>query len=186
MPRITPVFRPTDHPNAGDPAIDAGLAELFETLFPGNPDPAFDMGHVGVALAAQNPGLALRLSQLSRFVALDLPWCARADLRELAIQAANRHFGSDFSFEARRGAGAAAGLSAEQLAAIPEWRTSGLFDEEQRLVVEYAYAVASGLVPADLSARMVAAFGEKGTVEATTVIGLWSFWAMFLNATHTT
>lgn len=183
MPRVTPVFRPTDHPETGEPAIDAGLAELFGTLFPGNPDPAFDMGHVGVALAAQNPGLALRLSQLSRFAALDLPWCARADLRELAIQAANRHFGSDFSFDARRGAGAAAGLSPEQLAAIPEWRTSGLFDTEQKLVVEYAYAVASGVVPSELSTRMVAAFGERGTVEATAVIGLWSFWAMFLNAT---
>jgi alkylhydroperoxidase family enzyme len=72
----------------------------------------------------------------------------------------------------------------ELLAAIPYWRTTSLFNTEQRLVIEYTNAVVAGDVPAELFARVVAQYGEKGAVEFTTAIAWWSFWAMFLNATR--
>src|SRR5205823_6652455 len=155
--------------------------ELFGTLFPGVEDPELDESHAGLAIAAHNPKLALALAQLSRLIALDLPWCRRTDLRELAIQTVNLHFGSDYSFEARRAAARAAGLSDELLAALGDWRASPLLNDEQRLVIEYAHAAASGRVPAELFQRVVEHYGERGAVELTTVVGFWAFWAMLLN-----
>jgi 4-carboxymuconolactone decarboxylase len=180
--RVKGMFKPGDYPADVDAATGQEIAALFDYLFPGVEHPEIDDSHSGIAIAAQNPQLALKLAQLSRFIALDTAWCKRADLRELAIQTVNLHFRSDFSFRARLPNAKAAGIGADLLAALPEWRTSDLFDEEQRLVVEYTQAVVSGSVSDALFERVVAAYGEKGAVEFTTVVGFWSFWAMLLNA----
>jgi ABC-type uncharacterized transport system ATPase subunit len=135
-------------------------------------------------IAALNPKLALNLAKLSGFIALELPWCERRDLRELAIQSVNVHFKSAYSFKARKPTAEAAGISAEQQAALESWETSDLFEDEQRLVIAYAHAVASGAVPPEIFSRVADRYGEKGAVELTTVIAFWSFWAMFLNATR--
>lgn len=184
MSRVTAVYKPSDYPGTPDEQTREDLAELFGHMFPGVENPEIDKPHSGVAIAALNPKLALHLSKLSGFAALQLGWSKRADLREIAIQAVNLHFRSDFSAQSRFGAWEAVGLRMEQLAALPYWRTSDLFDEEQRLVVEYALAVVSGEVPQPLFARVVERFGEKGAVECTAVIGIWSMWAMLLGATQ--
>lgn len=175
--RVKGIFRPSDYP--GNPAE---AEALFAALCPGMSDPQIDRDHAGLAIAAHQPRLALLLSQLSRFLALDTGWGQRADLRELAIQTVNLHFGCGYGFAARMRPADAAWLSAEMLAALPFWRHSPLFDAEQRLVIEYAHAVASGDVPAPLFARIRDAYGERGAVECTSIIALWSFWAMMLNA----
>jgi alkylhydroperoxidase family enzyme len=182
MSRITPVYRPGDHPGLPDTQIAGELGELFEYLQPNNPDPQIDRAHAGIAIAAQNPQLALHLAKLSRFIALELPWCERTDLRELAIQTLNLHFKCDFAFQARWPHAQAAGIRPELQAAIPFFKTTPLFDDEQRLVIEYTRAVISGDVPEALFARVVERYGEKGAVEFTTAVGWWSFWAMLLNA----
>ncbi len=181
--RVTGVFRPDDYPGEPDDQTRAELATLFAKLFPGAYDPAFDADHAGMAVAALSPRLALGLAGLSRQIALDLPWCARADLRELAIQVVNRHFGARYAFRARVAGAKAAGLSAAQLAALSHWRTSALFDDEQRLVIEYALATVSGTVPGPLFARVAARYGERGTVELTALAAFFGFWVMLLNAT---
>ena len=107
---------------------------------------------------------------------------AQRDLMELAIQAVNLHFKCEFSFETRMPYAASTGIGMERLAALPLWRTSALFDDEQRLVIEYANAVVTGDVPEELSQRAVAHFGERGTVEMTAVIGTFSLWAMLINS----
>jgi alkylhydroperoxidase family enzyme len=183
MTRVKAVFRPEDYPGTPDPQTKAELAELFAHLFPGKADPEIDLSHAGVAIAALNPKLALNLATLSEFIALEMPWCHRADLRELAIQALNLHFKCDFAFQARLPNAQAAGIGAELLAAIPYWRTSPMFNEEQRLVVEYTNAVVVGDVPEGLFARVSDIYGEKGAVEFTAAVAWWSFWAMLLNAT---
>lgn len=180
--RVKGIFRPADYPPGPDGKPDAEIAALFDHLFPGVENPEIDRNHAGIALAAHNPKLALHLAQLSRFLALDTSWCQRADLRELAIQTVNRHYGSDYSFQARLPNARAAGISDALLAELPRWRTSGAFDEEQRLVIEYAQAVVSGDVPAALFSRIVRRYGEKGAIECTTVIAFWSAWAMLINA----
>ena len=179
MARITPIAAPEDHPGGAE----AELAALFETLFPGEDKPRFDDAHTGLAIAAHHPGLALKLAQLSGFIAGELPWSGQKGLRELAIQTVNLAIGSAYSFAARRKTARACGLSDEQLDALASDPESALFDPDQRLVIAYARACATGSVTDALSARMVARFGEKGTVEATALIAFWGFWAMFLGAT---
>jgi alkylhydroperoxidase family enzyme len=184
MSRVTAVYKPSDYPGTPDEQTRGDLAELFEHMFPGVEDPEIDRPHSGMAIAALNPRLALHLTKISGFAALQLGWSKRADLREIAIQTVNLHFKSDFSARSRHRAWEAVGLRLEQLAALPFWKTTDLFDEEQRLVIEYALAVVSGEVPEELFARVVARYGETGAVECTTVIGLWSMWAMLINATQ--
>ncbi|MDE2301188.1 MAG: hypothetical protein KGK11_01345 [Sphingomonadales bacterium] len=179
MARITPIAAPEDHPGGAE----AELAALFDALFPGEDKPRFDDAHAGLAIAAHHPGLALKLARLSGFIAGELPWSQQKGLRELAIQTVNLAVGSAYSFAARRRTAHACGVSDAQLTALADWRDSALFDPDQCLVIEYAEAAAAGTVTDALSARMVARFGEKGTVEATALIAFWGFWAMFLAAT---
>ncbi|MFT4025872.1 MAG: hypothetical protein QM676_03570 [Novosphingobium sp.] len=182
MTRIALVRSPGDHPSA-DAAVQAGVAELFATLFPGNPAPEFDQAHTAMAALAQSPKLALLAAKFSGAVILESAWGKRANLRELAFQTLGRHFGDELSTTSRRPAAEAAGLTVEQLGALGDWRASSLFDEEQRLVIEYTEAVVTGRVPAELFARMVARYGEQEAVECTAAIGFWSFWAMLVGAT---
>lgn len=186
MANITMINRPSDYPGTPDESTAADLAALFGQLFPGNPEPAFDKFHAGLAIAAHSPKLALQLAQTSALIAGQLGWCQRKDLRELAIQAVNLHFKSDYSFASRLPAASACGVSEDQLAALPDWRASQLFDSEQRLAIEFAHAVASGDVPAALFARVTARWGERGAVECTALIAFWAFWAMFINAAGAT
>jgi 4-carboxymuconolactone decarboxylase len=116
-------------------------------------------------------------------MALDLGWSQRTDLRELAILAASLQFKSDYGFRSRLPNARAAGLTDEQLAALPEWQASALFDEEQKLTIAFAESVARGDVPPALFDQAKARWGERGAVECTALIGFWGFWAMFLNAT---
>lgn len=186
MARVTMINRPGDYPGTPDEATQSDLAALFAGMFPGNPDPEIDKFHAGVAIAAHTPKLALGLAKLSGLIAGETGWCQRKDLRELAIQTLNLYYKSDYSFSCRAEIAAGVGITHEQQAALPDWRSSSLFDEEQRLVIEYTEAVVTGVVPEELFARVKASFGEQGAVECTALIGFWAFWAMFLNATGAT
>jgi alkylhydroperoxidase family enzyme len=184
MARVTAVHKPSQYP--GTPSADTrkDLAELFQHLFPSSSDPEIDQRHTGLAIAAQNPKLALSLAKFTGFIAGELPWCRRKDLRELAIQAVNAHLKSDYSFNSRVPNAVASGIGTDLQAALHEWRTSTLFTEEQRLIVEYANAVVAGEVSDELFSRVVDAYGEKEAIECTALVAFWSFWAMFLKATH--
>src|SRR5437867_7536645 len=184
MARVKPMYRPSDFPEPVDETTRRDIDALFNHLFPGAENPEIDHSHDGLAIAAQNPKLALNLAKMSGFIALELAWCERRDLRELAIQSVNVHFKSDYSFEARRRGAEAAGISSAMQDALTGWDSSDLFDDEQRLVIAYAHAVAAGAVPDEVFARVIERFGEKGTVELTAVIAFWSFWALFINATR--
>jgi 4-carboxymuconolactone decarboxylase len=182
MARVKPVYKPADYAGLpGQPPAE-DVEALFGRMFPGVEAPEIDRPHAGFAVLARNPRLALHVLELTQFIARDLAWTERRDLRELAVQTVNLHFKCGFSFEARAPNAEALGLRAELLAAIPYWRTTGLFDDAQQLVIEYALAVCAGEVSDELFARAAASFGEQGAVELTATVGLWSFWAMVLNA----
>jgi alkylhydroperoxidase family enzyme len=183
MTRVKAVHRPSDYPGEADETTRRDLAALFDYMFPQAEQPEIDRSHAGIAIAAQNPALALNLAKLSAFMARDMAWCQRRDNRELAILTLNLHFRSGFSIRARLPQVQAAGIGNDMVEAIPHWRTSQLFNEEQRLVIEYTNAVVSGNVPAELFGRVVEKYGEKEAVEFTSVVGLWSLWAMLINAT---
>jgi alkylhydroperoxidase family enzyme len=101
----------------------------------------------------------------------------------LGLQTVANHFKAEFSFESHLPIAERSGLDIKQIAAIPFWKTTSLFDDEQRLVIEYTQAVASGDVSDELFARVVAQYDEKQAIELTTAICFWVFWAVFCNAT---
>jgi hypothetical protein len=183
MARVKGVFKPSDYPGTPDEATKKDLDAFFEHMFPGVPDPKPEP-HFGYAIFAQNPRLALKVGELADYIVREMPWTQRRDLREVAVQTLNLHFKCDFSFQAHLVLAQRAGFTLEQQAAIPYWRTTNLFNQEQRLIIEYTLGVVTGDVSDELFSRVVEKYGEKGAIEFTTAIGWWSLWAMILNATR--
>ncbi len=66
------------------------------------------------------------------------------------------------------------------------WRNSPLYDETQRLVIEYAEAVTrdARAVGEGLFERLRSAFSDEQIVELTFIIGLWSLTNRFNQALH--
>lgn len=178
--RVHAVFRRGDFKPAAD-ATQADADAFFAQLAPGVDDPVIDRDHAGMAIVAINPKLAMQMAAMSRFLALDLAFCKRLDLRELVIQTTHIKSKCGFAFESRLAGSGKTGISPEQLAALALWRSSSLFNEEQRLVIEYAEAVFDHAVSDELLARFVAAFDEKSAIECATVVGFWSCWAMVID-----
>lgn len=181
MARVQYVFNPEQYPGVPDAATRQDLAALFDHLFPGDQK---GEPHAGYAVLAQSPRLALNVARMTDCVLGEIEWTQRRDIRELAVQTLNYHYRCDFSFQAHLTFAQLSGISLEQQAAIPYWRTSDLFNDEQRLVIEYTLATVSGDVPAELFARVVDQYGEKGAIEFTVTVAWWGLWAMLLNATR--
>lgn len=80
--------------------------------------------------------------------------------------------------------GREAGISEEQLLALPHYRDSELFDDIEKLVLDYATALSR--TPVDVSDELFAAlrehFDERQMVELTNVIALENMRARFNNA----
>ena len=68
--------------------------------------------------------------------------------------------------------GSAAGVADEKIRALPDYRESDLFDEREKVALEYADAItlSDRDVDDDLFARLSAAFDEEAIVELTAVI----------------
>ena len=181
MARVKSIFKISDHPMAAEPATGEALQELFDHLFPGGP---VGEPHAGYAILAQSPKLALNIAKMSDCILGDVGWTRRRDLRELSVQALNLHYKCDFSFHAHLSLAELSGITLEQQAALPYWQTSALFNEEQKLVIEYTLACISGEVDEELFAKVVDHYGEQGAIEFTVTVGWWSLWAMLLNATR--
>lgn len=178
MARLKIAHRPED---CGGTPRDA--EELFELFFRDGTERRFRGAQQGWGLiAAQDPQIAVAMVKLTRMIARRPFLAARPDLRELAVQTVNLHFRCEFSFRSHLTHLAQVGLTLETIAALPYWRTSELFDDEQKLVVEYSLALVAGYVPDELHERVTAAFGEPGAAELAFAVAHWSFWAIFLNA----
>lgn len=177
--RINAVFQRSDFKPAPG-ASDEDADRFFAAVAPG-PDGVIARDHAGMAIAGISPNLALQLGATSRLLAIDLEFSKRADLRELAIQTAHIRCGSGFSFESRLAACRAVGLQPDQIASLALWQTSSLFNEEQRLVLEYAEAVFDRAVSDELLDRFVAVFGEKGAIECAAIVGFWTCWSMIID-----
>jgi alkylhydroperoxidase family enzyme len=181
--RVTLVTKPSAYPGAPDDKTKADLDALFKHMFPQSEDPEIPGTAAVFGVIAQNPVLALHLVKVSDYLTRENDFTVgRTDLRQLLIQTLCYHFKCDFNFTSHFKAAAAAGISLQQQALIPFWKTSNAFNDEQKLVIEYTYAVVSGDVPAELFARVVSHFGEKTAIECTVAIAWWSFWAMIANA----
>lgn len=185
MARVKVVLKPGDFPGTPGDKDREDLTALFDHMFPGNDNPEIPGTAAAFGVVAQDPQLALRLIRVSDYIVREMAWTStRRDLQQLMVQVVNYHFKCDFSFQAHIKPAAAVGLSAEQQALIPYWQTANVFDDEQRLVIEYTLAVVTGTVPEDLFKRVVDHFGERPAIAFTTGIGWWSMWAMLIGATR--
>ncbi|MGO9934731.1 MAG: carboxymuconolactone decarboxylase family protein [Steroidobacteraceae bacterium] len=183
MARVKLVFKPSDFPGTPDEGTKKALGELFEHLFPGQENPEIPGKSGGFAAVARDPRLALRLIHLSDYILREMPWTSRRNaLKQLMIQTLNVHFKSDYSYQAHMRPAQAAGITLEQQALIPFWRTTNVFNDEQRLVIEYTFAVCAGDVREELFSKVVAQFGEQEALEFSVAVAWWSFWAMIINA----
>jgi 4-carboxymuconolactone decarboxylase len=180
MARVKEILKLTDLPASADEKTRADLTRFFKRLFPEGP---IGEPHAGYSILAQSPGVAVGILDLADQIIYGTILNERRDLRELAIQTLNLKFKYDFSFHAHLAIAPAHGVSLEQQAAIPFWRTSKLFDDEQRLIIEFTEACVSDNVPEALFARMVERYGERGALEFTIGIAWWTFWGIILNAT---
>ena len=186
MARLKLVYKPSDFPGTPDEPTKKALNALFEHMFPGQAEPEIPGKSGAFAAVARDPRLALLLIKLSDYILREMPWTARRHaVKQLAIQTLNLHFKCDFSFQSHLHPAQAAGITLEQQALIPFWRTANVFDDEQRLVIEYTFAVCAGVVPDELFARVVRQYGEQEALEFSVAVAWWSFWAMLINATGT-
>lgn len=141
-----------------------------------------DTGKV-FAVVARNPRLAHLLIKVSDYMTKECPWTTdRNDLRQLMIQTLNLHYRCDYNFQSHLSSAEKVGISAEMQAAIPYWEFSNMFDDEQKLVIEFTFAAVTGDVPQELFDRVVAHFGEMGAIEFSIGVAWWAFWAIIANA----
>ena len=183
MSRIALVQSPEEFPAEQAPAVADDLEALFRHVsgWTGNPRIP-DTGKV-FAVVARIPKLAHLLIGVSDYMTGTLPWTTqRNDLRQLMIQTLNYHYKCDYNFQAHITPAANNGISPAMQAAIPYWRLSNIFNDEQKLVIEYTFAAVTGDVPQELFDRVSAHFGELGATEFTIAVAWWSFWAMICNA----
>lgn len=185
MSRLKGVYAAGEFTGELDEATRTSLNSLFENVFPqyfkragapeGAPLPS------SWALLTQNPELALRVATLSDYIFHDMPWGQREGLRQLMIQTLNQHFMCDFAFHMHMEVSKRAGISAEMQAALPFWRTSSLFSDEERDVIAFTQGALTGTMTDELFGRAVKLFGEKQTLEFTVAIAYLAFWAILLN-----
>lgn len=88
-------------------------------------------------------------------------------LRWLALQATSMAIGCSWCVDFGYYEGVQAGVPIEKVREVGRWRDSDVYDDRERLVLEYADAVNStpSVVTDDLAARLQRAFSEKERVE---------------------
>lgn len=117
------------------------------------------------AVYAKHPRLAVSMMRYNR--AAERTKQVPKLLAELGVAKAAAMVGCEFCIDISSEYVRRAGLSDEQLLALHEARQSGLFDADQLLVIELAEGMTQtpGAVSDQLMARVVARFGDKGTLE---------------------
>jgi 4-carboxymuconolactone decarboxylase len=117
------------------------------------------------AVYAQHPRLMIDYMRFNR--AAERGKRVPKVLSELAVARAATLVGCEFCIDISSEYARRAGLGDEQLLALHEARESGLFDEDQLLVIDLATGMTRtpGEVDEELMERAVRRFGVKGTLE---------------------
>lgn len=179
-----------DLPEDSDATTQSELKKLLEYVgvsYPEKEGLVITGAHGGIGVAARSPRFAMQLLEATHSLVDEKAWGGlHLGLRELVVQVVNLYYKCDLSFQSHITIAKEGGITAEQQAALPYWRNAAhMYSEEQRLAIEYTYAVLSGETPQELFDKVVERYGEKGTVEFTSAVAVWAAWAMILNATDT-
>jgi alkylhydroperoxidase family enzyme len=126
------------------------------------------------------PPVGRPLEQLGGAMRYELTLPARA--REIAILMVGHHHQSPFELHAHTRAGAAAGLSAEDLDALAAGRPPALMTDEERITYAVTQGIlAAGTIDADEFARAAGVLGTGRLFELTTLIGYYTMLAIQLS-----
>jgi len=103
--------------------------------------------------------------------------------RELAIMIIAVINGADYEYRSHVPFALKAGLTQEQLDALPNWRESNVFDPVQRAVLDYAETMTVDIdVPQEVFDAVARHFDPKRVVELTATIGGYNLVSRFLEA----
>ena len=103
-------------------------------------------------------------------------------LRELGVLRLAQLVGSVYEWSHHRPMALAAGVSADQAAALAGWRESALFSPSERLVLTAAEAVHEMAVTDELFGELEAALGRPGAIELIVVISQYEAVARIIQA----
>ncbi len=104
-------------------------------------------------------------------------------LRELVILWVGRHNGAEYEVRAHAPIALKEGLTQAQIDALPDWRTSGLFDDRQRAALTYAESMTRDVhVPDDAFAGVRKAFNDRQLIELSVTIAAYNMVSRFLEA----
>lgn len=128
---------------------------------------------------AHTPGLMLGYCMLE--LANERARRVQAHLKELVVLKAATMVGCEYCIDIGSAAVRRAGLTDEQLLALPRHRESGLFDELESLALDYAVALTRTpvSVPDELFEALRDRLGDAGVVELTESIALENLRARF-------
>jgi alkylhydroperoxidase family enzyme len=164
MPRLNQVSRAE--------VTDDFTRKMYDFMF-GDRDPVAEPGAVGGTIGdwwtvmAQSPAALRHAVRGFRLYREEVG--IRADHRELGQIRAGWVVGSQFVFSQHCKACRSAGLSEEQIAAIPSWQTADCFDHTERLLLAYTDCLAGqqGRVPEQLINQLREVFSDKDILEFT-------------------
>ena len=121
------------------------------------------------------PALEIRLHYLNRSV-------IGPKLTEFAILTAARRWTNNWEWNAHSTAAAAAGLSADIMAAVKDGRRPDRMTEDEALVYDLSLELQNNQSVSDATyARAAARFGEPGVVELASIQGYYAYLAMVMD-----
>ncbi|WP_137176789.1 carboxymuconolactone decarboxylase family protein [Roseomonas sp. AR75] len=164
-------------PLPGRDELDAAQREVWDKVVSG------PRGQVigPLRAAIHNAELAGRWSAMGEALRFNTSLPKR--LSELAICVTGRRWSSQVEWYVHARVAAEAGIAPEILEAIREGRAPGFADAQESLVYEFARLLQQdGNVPDGVYAAAREAFGVKGVVELTALIGYYTMVSMTLNA----
>jgi alkylhydroperoxidase family enzyme len=187
MPRVKQIATADDYPyDLGDEEVQAQVARAFARFDSMTRRAA---GQYSGAATVPNsfaqifnvPRFGELMVELTDFVVNDLPWAQRMKLRELALITLYERQRCDYAYRIHVAMATAAGVTEQQIADLPVYRTSDAFDEEERDVIEFTHAALDNHVSDELFERLQMRYGEQQAVEMTAVVAFWAFWGIIIN-----
>lgn len=131
-------------------------------------------GMIGTMHRALAAAPAVLDASYSMAIALRLHTKLPRELGELAILRTVQLEGGRYEFEAHRDMALKAGLTEQQISAVADWRSSGMFDPAHCAVLEYVGALSQRRdVPSDIFAALAVHLDAQEIVELTMTAGFY-------------
>lgn len=134
------------------------------------------------AAVANAPELATNLLSSGQYFVDDMSWCQRRKMRELMYLALAYHLRYHSLYVVHYEHGQKVGLTPEQIAFLPYFQVTELFNDEERFVIGYTNAVLDNSVTDELFERGRALYGTKELIELTAAISYTAFKVMVYRA----